>query len=274
MDSGVSALDQFQQDLDVIGNNIANVDTVGFKGANVEFADTLSQTIGSSSAGPEQIGTGVETGSISDSFTQGSITSTGVPSNVAINGNGFFVVANPSSSTEDYYTRDGDFTVNSSGYLMTSSGMYVQGYTASAGATGTTVGNIQITNTSTAAADQGATVQSYTIGSDGSISIELSDGNTISGGQILVQNFTAPTELQSVGGNLYTGGSAAGPLTAAVAPGTSGTGSLVAGSLEMSNVDLATQLTALITAQRGFEANAQTVTTSNDILQDLVNLKH
>jgi flagellar hook protein FlgE len=269
LDSGVSALDQFQQDLDVIGNNIANVDTVGFKSANVEFADALSQTIGSNAAGSEQIGTGVETASITDAFTQGTLTNTDVPSNLAINGNGFFVVTDPTSG-EQYVTRDGDFSVNSSGNLVTSGGMMVQGYTS---AGGTTVGNIQISNANAPNGDTSA-VQSYTINSNGTISIQLADGTEFTGGQILLQNFTAPTQLTSVGGNLYNGMANAGALTAPAAPGSSGTGSLVAGSLEMSNVDLATQLTDLITAQRGFEANAQTITTSNDILQDLVNLKH
>jgi flagellar hook protein FlgE len=269
MDSGVSALDQFQQDLDVIGNNIANVDTVGFKSANVEFADALSQTIGASAAGSEQIGTGVVTSSITDAFTQGSITNTGVASNLAINGNGFFVVKDPSSG-EEYVTRDGDFTVNTSGNLVTSNGMLVQGYTA---AGSTTVGNIQVSNANAPAGDTSA-VQSYTINSDGTVSILLADGTQFSGGQIVLQNFTSPTQLISVGDNLYNGLTNAGPLTAPVAPGSNGLGSLVAGSLEMSNVDLASQLTDLITAQRGFEANAQTVTTSNEILQDLVNLKH
>jgi flagellar hook protein FlgE len=269
MDSGVSALDQFQQDLDVIGNNIANVDTVGFKEANVEFANALSQTIGSNAAGSEQIGTGVVTNSITDAFTQGSITNTGVPSNLAINGNGFFVVKDPSSG-EQYVTRDGDFTVNSSGYLVTSNGMMVQGYTTVGG---TTLGNIQISNTNAPNNDT-SPVQNYTVNSDGSVSILLADGTQFSGGQIALQNFTAPTQLISVGDNLYNGMANAGPLTAPVAPGSNGLGSLVSGSLEMSNVDLASQLTDLITAQRGFEANAQTVTTSNEILQDLVNLKH
>jgi flagellar hook protein FlgE len=78
LDSGVSALDQFQQDLNVIGNNIANVNTVGFKSADVNFADALSQTLGSNSAGSTQVGSGVLTASITNQFTQGSITSTGV----------------------------------------------------------------------------------------------------------------------------------------------------------------------------------------------------
>lgn len=270
LDTGVSALDQFQQDLNVVGNNIANVNTVGFKEANMEFSDTLSQTVGTSAAGPDQVGTGVQTGSIVNAFTQGTFTNTAVPSNVAINGNGFFVVKDPASG-EEYVTRDGDFTVNSSGDLVTSSGMNVQGYTAANGATGTTIGNLQVSNTVTGST---ASVQSYTIGTDGTINLQLSDGTEASGGQILMQNFTAPTQLQNVGGNLYSGLTSAGELAAPVAPGTSGTGTLVAGSLEMSNVDLTDQLAALIIAQRGFEANSETVTTSNDILQDLVNLKH
>lgn len=265
LDSGVSALDQFQQDLNVIGNNIANVDTVGFKAANMQFADALSQTIGDNAAGVEQIGTGVVTSSIADNFTQGSITSTGVPTNMAINGNGFFLVQDPTSG-EQYVTRDGNFTVNPNGFLVNSQGMEVLGFPSGGG---TTVAPIQITN-----GGGTSTVESYTFASNGDVNIELADGTTISGGQIALQNFTAPTQLTSVGNNLYNGMANAGPLTAPEAPSSSGLGSIVTGSLEMSNVDLASQLTALITAQRGFEANAQTITTSNEVLQDLVNLKH
>src|SRR6202012_6310704 len=112
MDSGVSALDQFQQELNVIGNNIANVDTVGFKAANVEFADTLSQTVGDNAAGVEQVGTGVATSSITNQFTQGSITNTGVNSNLSINGNGFFMVKDPTSGQE-LVSLDGIVTVDS-----------------------------------------------------------------------------------------------------------------------------------------------------------------
>jgi flagellar hook protein FlgE len=269
LDSGVSALDQFQQDLNVIGNNIANVDTVGFKSANMQFADALSQTIGANAAGVEQIGTGVITSSIADTFTQGSITSSGVPTNMAIDGNGFFMVKDPVSG-EPYVTRDGNFTVDANGYLVNSVGMRVQGYTNSSD---TTIGDIQITNANAPNGDN-SPVESYTFGSNGDVNIQLADGTQYVGGQVLLQNFTAPTQLSSVGNNLYNGMTNAGELATPVAPTTNGLGTIVAGSLEMSNVDLASQLTALITAQRGFEANAQTVTTSNEVLQDLVNLKH
>src|ERR1700722_6259570 len=122
MDSGVSALDQFQQQLDVIGNNIANVDTTGFKSANVEFADAFSQTLNSNAAGSQQVGTGVLTTSITNQFTQGFFSRTGVNSHLAVNGNGFFLVKDPTSG-EIYATRDGNFTVDPNGYLVTSTGL-------------------------------------------------------------------------------------------------------------------------------------------------------
>lgn len=269
MESGVSALDQFQQELNVIGNNIANVNTAGFKSANVGFADTLSQTVGDNAAGVEQVGTGVTTSSITDVFTQGSITNTGVPTNMAVNGNGFFLVKDPTSGQE-YVTRDGSFTVDPNGYLVTSSGMRVQGYTDS---TDTTIGDIQVNNSGAPGGDTSA-VQSYSFSSNGTASILLADGTQYTGGQILLQNFTSPTQLSSVGNNLYTGMANAGPLTTATAPGSGGLGSLVTSSLEMSNVDLAGQLTSLITTQRAYEANSKVITTSDEILEDLVNLIH
>jgi len=269
LNSAVSGLDAFQQQMDVIGNNIANVNTVGFKSADVQFADALSQTIGDNAAGVEQIGEGVVTSSITGNFTQGSITNTGVQSNMAINGNGFFMVKDPTSGQE-YVTRDGNFTVNPSGYLVTSTGMRVQGYTSSAA---TTIGDIQVTNTNAPTADT-SPVQSYTFNGNGQLNVLLADGTQYVGGQILLQNFTSPSQLSSVGNNLYTGLSSAGPLAAALAPGSNGLGNLLTGSLEMSNVDLASQLTSLITTQRAYEANSKVITTSNEILQDLVNLGH
>jgi flagellar hook protein FlgE len=266
LDSGVSALDQFQENLDVIGNNIANVDTVGFKSADVQFADAFSQTLGNNSTGSMQVGTGVLTAGITNEFTQGSIANTGVPTDMAINGNGFFLVSDPVTGA-DYATRDGEFSVDSNGYLVTSEGMRVQGYNSSG-----TLGAIQINNAGAPNGDTSA-VQSYTFSSDGTLTIELADGTQFTGGQVLLQNFTNPQQLTKVGNNLYSNLTSAGPLTTPTAPSSSGLGSLVTGSLEMSNVDLAGQLTDLITTQRAYEANTKVITTSDDILQDLVNLK-
>ncbi len=128
LDSGITALQQFQQQLDVIGNNIANVNTTGFKSSSVDFADTLSHTVGNSpDGGPMQVGTGVSTDSITSQFSQGTINGTGNPSDLAVSGNGFFVVRDPQTGAE-YATRAGDFQVDSSGYLVTSQGQRVQGY--------------------------------------------------------------------------------------------------------------------------------------------------
>jgi flagellar hook protein FlgE len=257
MDTGVSALEQYQEQINVLANNIANVNTVGFKEANVNFADTLSETLGSNSAGSTQIGTGVTTSSITNNFsTQGTLTNTGVESDLAIDGNGFFVVKDPTTG-DSYVTQDGTFSVDSNGYLVNSAGMRLQG----------TTGDIQIAGSST------ATVTGYTIGTDGTVSVSLSDGTTSTAGQITLQNYSNPDQLVKVGGNLYTAPTAAGGLAAAVAPGSSGTGTIKSGYLEMSNVDLATELTGLITAQRAYEANSKVITTSDDLLQTLVNLK-
>ena len=160
LDSGVSALEQFQQSLNVIANNIANVNTVGFKSATVDFADTLSQTLGANATGTMQVGTGIMTSSINNQFTPGSISSTGNQTDMAVNGNGFFLVKDPTTGSS-YVTRDGEFNVDSNGYLVTSTGMRVQGYT-DAGLT--TVGDIQINNTGAPGSDTSA-VQSYTFNS-------------------------------------------------------------------------------------------------------------
>ncbi|HUA39694.1 MAG TPA: flagellar hook-basal body complex protein [Candidatus Sulfopaludibacter sp.] len=268
LDSGVSALDQFQENLDVIGNNIANVDTVGFKGASMEFADAFSQSLGANSSGTMQIGTGVLTAAITNQFTQGSITSTGVQTDMAVNGNGFFLVKDPVSGAE-YATRDGEFTVDSNGYLVTSNGMRVQGY-SDAGLT--TLGDIKVDNTGAPNGDASA-VQSYSFSSNGTLTVMLADGTQFTRGQILLQNFTNPQQLLKIGNNLFSNLTVAGPLAAPTAPSSNGLGSLVTGSLEMSNVDLAGQLTSLITTQRAYEANTKVITTSDEILQDLVNLK-
>lgn len=268
LDSGVSALDQFEQSLNVIGNNIANVDTVGFKGASVSFADAFSQTLGSNASGAMQVGTGVLTSSIHNQFTQGSITSTGVQTDMAINGNGFFLVKDPTTG-QSYVTRDGQFTVDSSGYLVSSTGLRVQGYSDSGLST---IGDVMINNTGAPGGDTSA-VQSFTFDANGKLNVLLSDGAEFTRGQVLLQNFSNPEQLVKVGNNLYSDVALAGPLANPVAPNSSGLGSIITGSVEMSNVDLAGQLTSLITTQRAFEANTKVITTSDEILQALVNLK-
>jgi flagellar hook protein FlgE len=136
--ASLSGLNANQQKLSVIGNNLANINTIAFKSSTVEFSDLVSQSVGGSSANPMQVGLGVTTGSISPNFRQGGIENTGVPTNVAIQGSGFFVVGDQGSRS---YTRAGDFSFDANGQLVTSDGLPVQGYTA----TDPTTGNIVTT---------------------------------------------------------------------------------------------------------------------------------
>jgi flagellar hook protein FlgE len=116
-------------------------------------------------------------------------------------------------------------------------------------------------------------MSSYTIGSNGIVTVNLSDGNSFACGQVLLQNFTDPQALTSVGNNLFSNMANAGGLAAPGTPGANGLGNIQSGSLELSNVDLSAQMADLITAQRAFEANSKIVTTSDELLQDMVNLK-
>ena len=131
--SSLSGLGANQQKLAVIGNNLANINTIGFKSSTVEFADLVSQNVGGTSANPMQIGLGVTMGQISPNFSQGGIESTGVATNVAIQGNGFFVIGGPGARS---YTRAGDFSFNAAGTLVSAAGEPVLGYTATDPVTG------------------------------------------------------------------------------------------------------------------------------------------
>ena len=125
--ASLSGLNANQQKLSVIGNNLANINTVAYKASTVNFADLVSQSVGGPSSNPMQIGLGVGTASITPNFVQGGVESTGIATNVAIQGNGFFLIGDPS---ERVYTRAGNFAFDSTGALVTSDGQYVQGYTA------------------------------------------------------------------------------------------------------------------------------------------------
>lgn len=278
--SAISGLQNFQQRMDVIGNNVANVNTTAFKGARVNLADSFSQTLRSSSAGTGgssgtaamQIGSGVAIQAISNVYTQGAVARTGVGTDLAIAGNGFFVVRDTISGNE-YVTRAGDFRVDETGYLVTNNGLRVQGYSDS---TLTTMGDLLID--AQGAADPLATLVSFAIDIEGKINVNMSDGSQFVRGQILMQNFSDPQGLMKEGNNLYSGIGAAGPLGGATSPtpappGTNGLGKIQSGALELSNVDLANEFTNLITTQRAYQANARIITTSDEMLQELVNLK-
>ena len=141
--AGLAGLNANQQKLSAIGNNLSNMNTIGFKSSTVQFADLVSQTVGGTSQNPMQVGQGVSTGSVSLNFSQGGIENTGVATNVAIQGNGFFMVgsanAQPNVASARFYTRAGDFGFSANGTLVTSGGDPVLGYTQTDPVTGAIV---------------------------------------------------------------------------------------------------------------------------------------
>jgi flagellar hook protein FlgE len=285
MTSGVSAMESFEQGLSVIGNNIANVNTTAFKSGSTSYANSFSNILQSSSPAPGtgtgsdtdtiEVGTGVNVAGVTTNFTQGSLQSTGVASDLAISGNGFFIVQDPSDGT-DYATRAGNFTVNSQGYLVTSQGFMVQGLTGgSAGTAPSTLGNVKV-----GTPPAGTQLESYTIDGSGNFVETYSDGSTATTNQILMQNFQNPSALTSIAGNLYSNLTAAQPVSgtstlsaANNTAGTNGLGTIQSGALELSNVDLTNEFANLITTQRSFEAGSRLITISDTILEDIVNLK-
>jgi flagellar hook protein FlgE len=269
--------------MDVIGNNIANSNTTAYKSARVDFGDAFSQTLqGSSAANGNvsstpaiQIGNGVTTTAIKNLYTQGPLIPTGITTDLGISGDGFFMVRDPVSDVQ-YATRAGDFRMDSNGFLVTNNGLRVQGFSDSAL---TVRGDIQIDDGDRPGTiDPLAGYQSFSISSEGQVAIKLDDGSEYIRGQILLQRFTDPQALEKQGMNLYAGIGAAGPLGGGNSPlsdtpGNNGLGRIKSGSLELSNVDLANEFASMITTQRGFQASARIITTSDEMLQELVNLK-
>lgn len=268
LNAGVSGLQQFQQKLDVIGNNIANSNTLGFKSARADFEDAFSQSLSGGGVAPMQVGSGVATASISSKFQQGTLNSTGVAENLAINGDGFFTVRDPVSG-KTFVTRAGDFHVDTERYLVTSTGYRVQGF-SDAGLTSR--GDLRIDDTGKPVEDTG-TFKSFEVDAKGRIQVTLTTGNTFVRGQVLLDRFSDPNALTKEGGNLYSGMDNAGRLAQLETPDTLGLGTIRGGFLESSNVDLAGEFATLITTQRGFQASARIVTTSDEMLQEVVNLK-
>jgi len=261
--TGVSGLRGFQTKLDVIGNNIANVNTVGYKKSRVMFQDVLSQNIkgatapseeGRGGVNPMQVGLGSQVASIEMAFTAGSPMTTNLPTDLSIEGDGFFVVSEGADGPT-YYTRAGNFTRDANGYLVNSQGLYLQGDT----------GNIQIPR---------ADYTSYSIGQDGSVVGVTADGTIETIATVYVKTFENPAGLRKIGNSLYenTLNADGEGATEAATPAELGV-NIISGQLEMSNVDLSEEFTEMITAQRGFQANSRIITTSDSVLEELVNLK-
>ncbi|MFI8686267.1 flagellar basal-body rod protein FlgF [Rossellomorea sp. NPDC077527] len=402
MYSGISGMKNFQTKLDVIGNNIANVNTYGYKKGRVTFQDLMNQTVSGASRATanrggqnaKQVGLGSSLSSIDTIQTQGSLQTTGRSLDVAISGDGYFVVR---QGNNEMFTRAGNFYLDSNGNLVTGQGNLVQGYPVNADGdvnksgtadikidTNTTMapqatskatynGNLKssapigaeveletkvkdslgkdisikllmnktaqntwgvtissLTNDVTVSAGQTTSLtfdaggkltsqvpfpitlnnqtggnqsqsidldfskitqfdssssanvdtvdgnsegylESFNIGSSGEVNGVFSNGEVRVLSQLALATFSNPGGLTKAGSNLFQASNNSGLPNQGVAG--EGRGSLQSGSLEMSNVDLSEEFTEMITAQRGFQANTRIITTSDEILQELVNLK-
>ncbi|WP_312476098.1 flagellar hook-basal body complex protein [Neobacillus sp.] len=307
--SGISGMKGFQTKLDVIGNNVANVNTVGFKKGRVIFQDIINQNIAGATAptnqsggvNPKQIGLGSKIASIDTIHTAGSPMTTNVGTDLAIDRENTFFVVTPDNPNDkngaSYLTKAGNFTRDANGNLVNSNGYFVSGVYGTASPKDKVA--INITDyTAPDPADPTKTITlkftSYSIDENGYINVNDEAGhsgklafdgtkyylnsdttqpdNDISLATAVVSN---PGGLKKVGNTMFevTGNAeAGGKVTIDRIQNNSG-GTIISGILEMSNVDLTEEFTEMIVAQRGFQANARTITTSDSILEEVVNLK-
>lgn len=258
--SAISGLKNHQVRMDVIGNNIANVNTTGYKRSRATFATALSQTLKGASApvtnggtNAIQVGLGAMLSSVDQIMTQGSSQSTGNPTDLMLQGPGFFVLQN---GTQTVYTRAGGFILDSNGTLVDP-------------ATGA-----KVLDTSGAPITiDPATYTSFSIDSTGVIT-GVSGGTTTPIATIGIATFPNPAGLMNVGGSFYVESNNSG----AAIPGQAGDAShaetsIIPNALEMSNVDLSQEFTDMIVTQRGFQANSRVITVSDTLLQELIDLK-
>ena len=248
---GATGMEAQRVNIDVISNNLANVNTSGFKRSRADFQELMYQT--SQAAGTEtaagtevptgiQIGLGVEPSSVQKIFQQGGLTTTENPLDLAIEGDGFFQIIMPDGETG--YTRAGNFKLDSQGEIVTSEGDPLEPSITIPGDT-----------------------LSITITSDGTIST-LQAGNltptTI--GQIELARFTNPGGLNAMGKNIFMPSGSSGSVTTAN-PGSDGLGTVNQGFVEMSNVNIVEEMVNMIVSQRAYELNSKVVQTSDQMLQ-------
>jgi flagellar hook protein FlgE len=296
--------------MDVIGTNISNVNTVGFKGSRVTFRDVLYTNMSTPTmptddplrggTNPSQIGLGVTVSSVDVLNTRAGPQTTDKPSDLYVDGEGYFRVFSPDGNY--YYTRVGDFGFDSMGRMVDGMGSFVMGYSTADGeeieleegdggllteGVIMTPGDEQPDYIGDAIAGEGiislgepdtqGLISQISIAKNGVITAYKkedaeSDAQLVTLGQVFLYKFPNNDGLDQVG-NTYLLPTSSSGFAAEIIPGTNGTGSTISSRLEMSNVELAREFTDMITTQRGFQANSRIITVSDEMLQELVNLK-
>lgn len=250
-----TGLDAQQTQMTVVANNLANVNTTGFKKSRAVFEDLMYQNVRQVGASTSQdtqapsglsLGTGVRVVATEKVYTQGNSSQTGNSLDVSIQGRGFFQVLLPDGTLS--YTRDGSFQLDSQGQLVTSSGYAVQP-------------SITIPQSA----------QSITIGSDGTVSAQLAgESSATQVGTLQLADFVNPAGLQPRGENLLLESAASGTAQVST-PGLSGLGTLQQGAIESSNVNVVEEMVNMIETQRAYEMNTKAIQTTDEMLQYLGN---
>lgn len=300
MQSAIAGLKSHQTKMDVIGNNIANVNTWGFKSKSANFADAMYQNYitgaaGNATAGnlgginTSQIGYGANVNSISVNATTGTQSYTGRAFDCMVNGPAYFIVG-PYTPNVDVgnlagqgisLSRVGIFKMDNNGYLVDDKGNYVYGYVNGTvdgdgnvdvtDGPGTALAPINLTQGIINGGHEDITYASMSIGTDGIITVVDEDSIPHVVGKIAVAMVENTEGLEQSGGYTYNIGDNAGVVT--VLGANDATGEILSGYLEMSNVDLATEMSYMITTQRGYQANTRMITVSDEMLEELVNMK-
>jgi flagellar basal-body rod protein FlgG len=255
--SAATGMEAQQLNLNTIANNLANVNTPGFKRSKIEFQDLLYQkparAAGTDSGGGNlvpsalEIGNGTRVAATTKIFTQGQLTNTGNNLDLAIQGEGFYEVQRPDGTIG--YTRDGSFKLNATGQVVNTDGLpLLSGFQPIPSGT-----------------------SSVTISQSGLATVQSSSGSQ-STFQVTLARFANPAGLQSMGGNLYSETTASGAPDVGN-PGTAGFGSTMQGYSEASNVNIVEEMVNLITAQRAYEINSKSIQSSDEMLQNIAQLK-
>ncbi|MEP7210750.1 MAG: flagellar basal-body rod protein FlgG [Alphaproteobacteria bacterium] len=258
LNTAATGMQAQQLNVEVIANNIANMNTTGFKRQRAEFEDLLYQSVekmGVSSSDANtivptgvQVGSGVKSGSVYRITEQGSVNQSGNPYDLAIQGDGYFVVQMPDG--RDGYTRAGNFSLNADGQIVTG-----EGYVVSPG--------ISVPTDSTSVA----------INRQGVVSAIPADGSTPQDvGALELARFVNPPGLDAIGDNMFLETAASGAANRGQ-PGSVGFGTLQQGYLETSNVNAVTEISDLITAQRAYEMNSKVITTTDEMLRTMTSLR-
>jgi flagellar basal-body rod protein FlgG len=250
--SGMSAQ---QLNIDVVANNLANVNTAGYKRSRADFQDLMYQTLrvaGSTTAGGNQLPTGIQIGmgsravGVQKIFSQGDYTTTDNELDFAIEGKGFFRVI---SNDEELYTRNGSFKLDSEGFIVTSAGDRLQPEVAIP-----------------------PEALSISVESGGRLVAFGPDNTEIAAVDLRLYSFPNPGGLFSIGRNLYRPTAASGDATEGT-PGVDGYGTIAQGVLELSNVNVVEEMVAMITGQRAYEVNSKAIQTADQMLQTANNIK-